>query len=1134
MAERTVKITILGDEKRGVAALKATESAAGGLESKLSGLGGVVSKTGGMIATALGAVAIVGGGAVAALGVSSVKAATDFEAAMSGVAAVAGGTDADLKALSETALKLGQDTTLSGIGATDAAQAMQELAAAGMSVADIVGGGALGALRLASAGGIDVARAAEIAGMALSQFGLAGTEAAMVADLFAAAANSSAISVEDIAESMKYVGPVANSMGLSIEETTAAIAALGNQGIKGSAAGTALRSMIVSLASPSKEASGVIKDLGLNMFDTNGKMKSIADVSEELKTKMAGLSDKQRAAALATLFGNEALSAATILYGEGGDGITSWIDKLENGATAAEVGAKRNDNLKGSIASLQGAFETAQIVLGKAFLPALKDLADRAAVAVAAAIPLIEAWGPTLAAGMTAGVAAVAGFASSVMAALPAIIGTFKQLKALITEGDFIGGGIFAEDSPLVTGILAIREGFERLRGLLAQIPAPVLAAVAGFVGLGPALTVVAAVLPTLIGAFTGLGPVISILTSTLPLLGTIIAAIGWPITAVVVAVGLLAAAWTTNFMGIRDLTMPILTAIGAFIAGTFLPALTSIGTTLLTAVMPYVQQFIGFLTGQLLPGIQGIVAVAIPAFQQFAAALMGAFQAALPGIQAFIGGMVALGAAVLPIIAQVAGMIIGSLGPAVMAIVEWAQVVIPQLGAAWENVLGIIGPVVGAIAAFIGDTLTTIAGFITTHSDTIVSVLQGAWDVISGVIGVAWALISGIISTGLQVLSGDWEGAWNTIKATAQTVWDGIQQIISGAWTAITGVVTLALAGVTTALATAWASISSAATTGWESVKSAISTAWENIKTAVTNGISSVVTLMEGLPGKAVAAIGDLSGLLVGAGKALVQGLIDGMNSLLEAVKNKASELANAAANAVKGALGIKSPSTVMIEYGENIGQGLVLGMAGQESGVIGMANRLARGIEAAFTGGVPGGSDVVGMATRMAQGIGAAFAGGGGSSVGYNAAGDLDRFELNGRATETGQARIDRWTSDNMRDYGMDAENARFAALARLKRDYERTGEDWRRSGFDLANIRALDTERPDASKRYGPGSGPQGAVWKNTGADRWELTAGGGAGAGYGATNIYIQAPVYGVEHFENMVASATEQLYRRGRS
>lgn len=382
--------------------------------SQLQGFGKQLGNTGalGKVAAAgLAGVAAAGLGLVAGIG-SAIGEAMDFESAMSAVAAVAGGTDADLKRLSDTALQLGQDTTLSGVGATDAARAMRELAAAGMSVDDIVGGGALGALRLASAGGIDVARASEIAAMALANFGLAGSEATRVADLFAAASNSSAIGVDDIAEAMKYVGPIANSMGLSVEEVTATIAAFGNQGIKGSQAGTSFRSMLVSMAKPTKQQAKLMKDLGLEFFDTNGEMKDIAGIAEELKTGMAGLTDQQRAAALATLYGNEALTAATVLYGEGADGINKWIKEITNGATAAEVGAKRNDNLKGAIESLTSSAETALIAFGMGLTPALKGVALGLAGAVSAAIPFITIIGQHLGRALTAAIDGVRVFGS--------------------------------------------------------------------------------------------------------------------------------------------------------------------------------------------------------------------------------------------------------------------------------------------------------------------------------------------------------------------------------------------------------------------------------------------------------------------------------------------------------------------------------------------------------------------------------------------------------------------------------------------------------------------------------------------------------------------------------------------------
>jgi len=1003
---------------------------------KIAGLGGKLGSFGSIVGTALGGLAIVGGGAIAALGVSSATAAADFESAMSSVAAVAGASDAELKALSDTAIKLGQDTTLSGVGATDAALAMRELAAAGMSTADIIGGGALGALRLASAGGIEVGRAAEIAAMALSQFGLAGSEAANVADLFAAAANSSAISVDDIAESMKYVGPVANSMGLSIEETTAAIAALGNQGIKGSAAGTALRSMIVSLASPSKEASKVITDLGLSMFDANGKMKSIAGISEELKTKMAGLTDQQRASALATLFGNEALSAATILYGEGGAGITSWIDKLENGATAAEVGAKRNNNLKGSVEALKSAYETAQIALGRGFLPVLKLGTDMLGAAVSATIPLITAFSERIPAAITAfqqtmSGAGTGGFGGILATAFLLIsdsvehrlIPAFNLLRAAFGGAGDEGAQVGPKLSLVERVILAVAQAFETgargvqtfvdyivtakqafdgawsdsaslsgpirligeaftfigdasrtLQGWMDKLPGPLGQAAAAFVAIGPALLIVKAALPALTSGLGAVVPVIRVLTSTLPLLGTIIGALGLPITLIVAAVALLAAAWIGNWGGIRDATMPVIQQIAAFVTGTLLPALAQFGTYLmttvaplfmqgwamiqqavsaaLTAIMPYVQQFIGFLTGQLLPGIQGIIAVAAPAFQAMGAAVIGAFQAALPGIQAFIGGMASLGAAVLPIVMQVAGVIIDSLGPAVMAIVGWAQTVIPQFAAAFVTVWGIIGPVVGAIASFIGGALEAIAGFISAHSATIVAMLQGAWDIISGVIGVAFALITGIISTGLQLISGNWTGAWDTIKATAQTVWDGIKTIISGAWDLITGVITIALDAVKLLISGAWDAIKATATTAWDGVKTVVSDAWAKMTTAITTGVADAEKTMSGLPGKIASAVGDLGKLLFDKGADLVQGLINGINSKIAEAVGLAADLAGKVAGAITGLWKEHSPSRLAMEIGQHFVDGLIIGMDDRGDAAVFTASTIARDVAATVAG--------------------------------------------------------------------------------------------------------------------------------------------------------------------------------------
>jgi TP901 family phage tail tape measure protein len=668
-----------------------------GFGQKLGGMG----KLGAVAAVGLAGVAAAGVGLVAGLG-AAVGEAMDFESAMSGVAAVAGGTDADLKALSDTAIALGQDTTLSGIGATEAARAMRELAAAGLSVDDIVGGAALGALRLASAGGIDVGRAAEIAAMALANFGLEGNQAASVADLFARAANSSAISVDDIAESLKYVGPVAKSMGLSIEDTTAAIAALGNQGIKGTQAGTALRSMIVSLASPSKEAKKIIDGLGLSFFDSAGNMKDFGGISEELKTRMAGLTDQQRAHALSTLFGNEALTAATVLYGEGAAGIAEWLGKVTSGASAADVGAKRNDNLKGSLEALKGSVQTALIAIGMGLTPALKGLASSFASGVSAAIPFLTMLGQKIGAALTVAIGLFQRFAQYVGSAITAVVDAFRKLQAgEITLAQFIGG-IKTMIATLVSSLLGLGGtgagglgGFAQTVGNAIRAALPIVAHELGILGraFGDWVTTTAIpwLMPQLQAWLTALG---TWLTGTaLPWIGAQLGALGQ-------AFG----TWITETaIPYLQANLPLwLQALDAWLMGTALPWISqqlstlgqAFGTWITTTAIPYLQANLPNWLAALGDFITGTALPALGTFMEMFAEGMSVWinDRAIPYLQANLPNwLAALGDFITGTAAPAVGDALIAVGQAMgdwvtTTAVPWLQQKLPEWGAALAN----------------------------------------------------------------------------------------------------------------------------------------------------------------------------------------------------------------------------------------------------------------------------------------------------------------------------------------------------------------------------------------------------------------------------------------------------------------
>jgi len=316
--------------------------------------------------------------AAAGLGVMVIAAAR-FDKSMSAVRAATHETAENMDLLREAAIQAGADTAFS---ATEAAEGIEELAKAGVATADILGGGLSGALDLAAAGGMAVADAAEATATALQQFKLEGSQASHVADLLAAGAGKAQGSVSDMALALDYAGVPASNLGVSIEETAGAIALFSSNGIIGEKAGTSLRGMLSSLASPSKEAAKVMEDLGIHLFDNQGKFIGLAGTADQLQSKMAGLTDEERNNALGRLFSNAQLSAANILYREGGDAVESWTASVNDQGYAAETAALKMDNLAGDIEKFKGSLETALITAGEGGQGPLRKLVQGATSAV--------------------------------------------------------------------------------------------------------------------------------------------------------------------------------------------------------------------------------------------------------------------------------------------------------------------------------------------------------------------------------------------------------------------------------------------------------------------------------------------------------------------------------------------------------------------------------------------------------------------------------------------------------------------------------------------------------------------------------------------------------------------------------
>lgn len=310
---------------------------------------------------------------IVGIGVAASKASMDFEAQMSRVSAISGATGEDLRKLKDQAMQLGADTAFSS---KQAAEGMENLASAGFNVTEIMQA-MPGMLDLAASDNIEIAQAADIAASALRGFGLQANQAGHVADVMAKAAADTNAGILDMGEAMKYIAPVAHSMGISLEETSAAIGLMSNAGIQGSQAGTTLRSALTRLTNPSKESRDLMKSLGINAFDSKGKMKDLGDIIDIFAQKTKKLTQEQKQQAIAEIFGQEAMSGMLVLMDQGKDNIDKLTASFKNSdGSAKTMAATMQDNVKGALEQMGGSLETAGIKLGEVLAPTIRDIAN--------------------------------------------------------------------------------------------------------------------------------------------------------------------------------------------------------------------------------------------------------------------------------------------------------------------------------------------------------------------------------------------------------------------------------------------------------------------------------------------------------------------------------------------------------------------------------------------------------------------------------------------------------------------------------------------------------------------------------------------------------------------------------------
>lgn len=878
MTDLSVAVRIAAQEEvsavsqRAAQGLQGLEQAGGRANSMLGTLGQGLSAGLGFAAASAGIAGI-----TSAFG-GLVGAAAGFESQMSAISAVSAGAGGRMSELSGLALKLGKDTSFS---AAEAGKGIEELVKAGVSIETIIGGGASAALSLAAAGAVDVGQAAEIASNAVNAFsteanafaGGPGQFLFRTADLIAGAANASAIDVNEFKFSLSAVGAVAATVGLSFEDTTTAIAELGNAGIKGSDAGTSLKTMLLNLQPSTKAQTAEFLRLGLATADwerANGMLIPALQSTSEGQKKLSELQSKGADSTENLWKAAEHLGLGVT---KGATSFERWLqitDNMGNSFFDAQGKAKGLADISGALQhALHGMTEQEK-------LASLEILFGSDAIRAAAVLAKEGAAGfNTLNAEINKTTAA-----DVARTRLDNLKGSLEQFKGSGETLAIMLGGLL---TPALRGL--VDAGTVGLNALITMVERiPILTDTISQMFAGKDMKVEFAEFFSNMGLSEGL---VTAVYDAIHLAGDAWRTIGqvfeegWEpdatIDPIVNAIGMIA-------IVARDQVLPAVQTASAAIQGALTEAFNAVGP----AVAMLVTGFQGLLAivQENYPVQVTLAAVvgAVGVNMAVAAASSLAFAAA-SGVATVASGVfrVAMLAVNLVMAANPVGLIVTALGALVGAFIyayntsdefravvdtTWeavktaftagwavAQQVLTDLVAYWQSLpegWAAVGQVLSDAWALLWPALLVVAQ---AGWDLIVAGAQAAWDlIVAGVDTYLFQPAQAAMQAGWQMVQDLWTSSLQAIADLYQSVLDALFTretqakfgilvgVLGELWSVIVQLFTAQLTLITQTVTTAWEAISTATTAVWTTVSTFFTTWWTELSTLFQTSLDAVV----------------------------------------------------------------------------------------------------------------------------------------------------------------------------------------------------------------------------------------------------------------------------------------------------
>ena len=666
---------------------------------------------------------------IAGVGIAAVKTAADYESAMSNVQAITGATGDDFKKLTQLGKDLGASTAWS---AQECAEAMQYTGMAGWTAKENVDG-LKGILDLASASGTDLARTSDIMTDAISAFGYKASDSAKFADVMTKACTSANVSVDTLGESYKYCGAICGTMGYSIDEVTTSLAVMGNMGIKGSQAGTALKNAISNMAAPTKNMKAAMDDLGISIVNQDGSMKSWGDVIKNLQGSFKGLTQDQQAAYAKQLFGKESMAGMLAIINTSTSDYNALADSIKNSGGAANDAAQTQlNNLNGQLTLLKSALEGAAITRGDKLLPYIKNAVGWVQKATDWFNGLSDAQVSMIM--KFAGIAAAIGPALLIFGKLVSTVGkvysTFGKVTAAIAKA---GGviGLITSPAGIVIAVLAgvaaaaflIIKNWDKIKPVVMKVKD-------AFIGVMPTIK------QAVMNGISAIMPIITALISTfkevLPkainAAKSVIAAIAPVIKTVVNTISTIVPVIAKTFVSVAQKLTPVVKTIANIVkaaipvVGKLFAAAFTFVASAITKVMPYINRIAKTIGSVLVFAVKKVS----PVIQKMASTFSTVFNSVF----------------------KIVSKIVNKLRPVFNAI-----------GTIVKAVMNVVGKVIGTKFRMVANVIQSVAGSIKQYISGIMKVFSGILNFISG------------------VFTGNWKKAW-----------EGVKNIFGGAFQALAG----------------------------------------------------------------------------------------------------------------------------------------------------------------------------------------------------------------------------------------------------------------------------------------------------------------------------------------------------------